>query len=134
MSLTHLLNQLNLVGLIGRLKQEVASSHRGATCVWTFKDAAYHRTGFTLAAPKPAPLCAAVVALVGAAVKCIDLRAHVATHPRLGVVDHISCHPLASTSTLASASEVKMRKKRTQRRLSTRTCTDVCETKRPDGR
>jgi len=85
--------------------QEVASSHRGATCVWTFKDAAYHRTGFTLASPKPAPLCAAVVALVGAALKCIDLRTHVATHPRLGVVDHISCHPLASTSTLATASE-----------------------------
>ena len=28
------------------------------------------------------------------ALNTIDLRSHSATHPRLGVVDHISCHPL----------------------------------------
>jgi hypothetical protein len=39
-------------------------------------------------------LSASVVDLASAALEALDLRNHVATHPRLGVVDHISVHPL----------------------------------------
>jgi glutamate formiminotransferase len=35
-----------------------------------------------------------VAAITAAAIKMIDLEQHSAQHPRLGVVDHISCHPL----------------------------------------
>jgi glutamate formiminotransferase len=80
----------------------------GAHVVWTFRDAAYHRTGFTLAAPRAAPLSAAVVALVGAAFSQLDLRGHAASHPRLGVVDHVSCHPLEPPSTVEAATEVPL--------------------------
>ncbi|KAI3868016.1 hypothetical protein MKX03_035232 [Papaver bracteatum] len=40
----------------------------------------------------------AVVAVVKAAFDSIDLELHCGTHPRLGVVDHISFHTLAQTS------------------------------------
>ena len=37
-------------------------------------------------------------ALLSEALQKIDLTEHVATHPRLGVVDHISFHPLENCS------------------------------------
>ena len=43
---------------------------------------------------------------VGAALSSLDLRAHTASHPRLGVVDHISCHPLLQPSDVHAAAEV----------------------------
>jgi glutamate formiminotransferase len=36
-------------------------------------------------------------------VQSIDLRRHTATHPRLGAVDHISCHPLGPAANLQAA-------------------------------
>ena len=57
-------------------------------------DAPYNRTNFTLLGRSVPQLAAAAVALARAAVAALDLRAHAATHPRLGTVDHISCHPL----------------------------------------
>lgn len=33
----------------------------------------------------------------------MDLRAHAATHPRLGTVDHILCSPLGSADAQAAA-------------------------------
>jgi glutamate formiminotransferase len=48
-----------------------------------------------------------VAAITAAAIKLIDLEQHSAQHPRLGVVDHISCHPLLTdninSNTMASA-------------------------------
>mmetsp|Transcript_19759 Transcript_19759/g.37660 ORF Transcript_19759/g.37660 Transcript_19759/m.37660 type:complete len:297 (-) Transcript_19759:245-1135(-) len=85
--------------------QRAAGSVRGAACVWTFRDFPYNRTGFTIASPCSHSLESAVVALVGAALSRLDLTAHTATHPRLGVVDHISCHPLVHARSVASAAE-----------------------------
>ncbi len=35
----------------------------------------------------------------------LDLRQHAATHPRLGVIDHISLHPLQPTAATSAAGE-----------------------------
>lgn len=56
----------------------------------------YNRTNFTLVGRSPPQLAAAVVALAQEALQLLDLRQHTATHPRLGTVDHISCHPLTA--------------------------------------
>lgn len=48
-------------------------------------------------------LAAAAARLSKAALRLLDLRHHSATHPRLGVVDHISCHPLAAPGPLLEA-------------------------------
>lgn len=53
-----------------------------------------------------AQLARTAVQLARAALAAIDLRLHSASHPRLGVVDHISCHPLATDAALSSATEV----------------------------
>lgn len=60
-----------------------------------FVDRPYHRSNFTLTSACPDSLAGAVLALARAALALVDLQRHAATHPRLGAVDHISCHPLA---------------------------------------
>ena len=50
-------------------------------------------------------LAGAAVRLAQAALSVLDLRQHAATHPRLGVVDHISCHPLGAAAQLKAAAE-----------------------------
>jgi hypothetical protein len=67
-------------------------------------DAAYNRSSMTLVSPYASNLVAAVARVVTAARASIDMAAHVATHPRLGVVDHISVHDL--TEVLAGTSTV----------------------------
>lgn len=42
-------------------------------------------------------LASAAVRLAQAALRVVDLRRHAATHPRLGVVDHVLCSPLGSS-------------------------------------
>lgn len=64
-----------------------------------FMDTSYNRTGFTLVASSMDAMVQGAVALSQKALSGIDLREHDATHPRLGVVDHISCHPLRSGKT-----------------------------------
>lgn len=44
----------------------------------------------------------AAARLAGAALDLVDLRAHAATHPRLGTVDHILYSPLGSTDVQAA--------------------------------
>ncbi len=63
----------------------------------------YNRTNFTLVGRSPPQLAAAVVALAQEALQLLDLRRHTATHPRLGTVDHISCHPLTALPAAAAA-------------------------------
>lgn len=68
-----------------------------------FEDDTYNRVGYTLVsklAPvlDSCPLRNAVFAMVKAAFDAIDLSLHQGSHPRLGVVDHICFHPLASTT------------------------------------
>ena len=54
-------------------------------------------------------LASAAVQLSKAALSLLDLRQHTATHPRLGVVDHIVCNPLGAQAELSSAAEAAQR-------------------------
>jgi glutamate formiminotransferase len=48
-------------------------------------------------------LAQAAVRIALEALGRLDLRSHTATHPRLGVADHISCHPLGDGAALEDA-------------------------------
>eukprot|EP00271_Cylindrocystis_brebissonii_P014622 TRINITY_DN36037_c0_g1_i1.p1 TRINITY_DN36037_c0_g1~~TRINITY_DN36037_c0_g1_i1.p1 ORF type:complete len:367 (+),score=35.22 TRINITY_DN36037_c0_g1_i1:255-1355(+) len=86
-----------------RSKSEESFPHCAlASVVHLFKDESYNRTGITVCGPERS-LREAVVALASAAFDLIDLRLHEGTHPRLGVVDHISVHPLGEASSLTEA-------------------------------
>ncbi|PIA55024.1 hypothetical protein AQUCO_00800037v1 [Aquilegia coerulea] len=72
-----------------------------------FMDRAYNRIGWTLVSyvaldvtgtPIYSPLQQTVLAMAEAAYEAINLEFHLGAHPRLGVVDHICCHPLARAS------------------------------------
>ncbi|KAK9807717.1 hypothetical protein WJX72_007104 [[Myrmecia] bisecta] len=74
--------------------EAAAKSVRGVLLANTFVDAPYNRTGLTLVSTIPSQLCLAAAAVAQTALQLIDLRKHAASHPRVGVVDHISVHPL----------------------------------------
>lgn len=59
-----------------------------------FRDPTYHRTGFTIGGKCPQSVAKASVEVSRRALRAIDLRMHEASHPRIGVVDHVSVHPL----------------------------------------
>lgn len=59
-----------------------------------FRDPTYHRTGFTIGGKCPRSVAKASLELSRRALLAIDLRMHEASHPRIGVVDHVSVHPL----------------------------------------
>lgn len=76
-----------------------------AALVNKFEDETYNRVGYTLVskmAPSSSsnscPLKHAVFSMVKSAFEAIDFELHTGSHPRLGVVDHICFHPLASAS------------------------------------
>ena len=70
------------------------SDIHSASLAHVFVDSSYNRTGFTLIGSRLDKMVHGVLELSKMALSLIDLRDHHATHPRLGVVDHISCHPL----------------------------------------
>ena len=51
-------------------------------------------------------LSRAAVELARAALRLLDLRHHSASHPRLGVVDHIAVQPAGGAATLDGAADV----------------------------
>ncbi|KAM0059991.1 putative 5-formyltetrahydrofolate cyclo-ligase, Glutamate formimidoyltransferase [Helianthus debilis subsp. tardiflorus] len=71
-----------------------------APIVNKFEDPTYNRVGYTLVSKSSdsSSKNAAVFSMVKAAYESIDFDLHSGSHPRLGVVDHICFHPLASTS------------------------------------
>lgn len=76
-----------------------------AALINKFEDETYNRVGYTLVSQHDpslssdsCPLKDAVFSMVKAAFENIDFELHSGSHPRLGVVDHICFHPLASTS------------------------------------
>ncbi|KAK9838331.1 hypothetical protein WJX81_005102 [Elliptochloris bilobata] len=73
----------------------------------TFVDESYNRTGFTLASAGQDTLVAAAARLAQAALHAVDLQRHAATHPRLGVVDHVLCSPLGSADLAQAARAAK---------------------------
>lgn len=86
----------------------------GTRLVNVFRDAEYNRTGFTLGIKQHQcpiddqeedisigvvePLRQSALALTERALALVDLREHSATHPRCGVVDHISCHAIGEAN------------------------------------
>ena len=82
--------------LLSRLESVAATTTAATALANVFVDQPYHRTNFTLLSRSPESLAQTAVTLSLAALAALDLRSHAATHPRLGVVDHISCHPLSS--------------------------------------
>lgn len=76
--------------------QDAATSGKHVALVSNFVDRYYNRSSYTLAAYEenlPA-LCDAGVGIAKVALESIDMHAHKAKHPRLGTVDHISCHSM----------------------------------------
>ncbi|KAI3713418.1 hypothetical protein L1987_71995 [Smallanthus sonchifolius] len=69
-----------------------------AAIVNKFEDETYNRVGYTLVSNSSHSSKHVVFSMVKAAFEAIDFDLHTGTHPRLGVVDHICFHPLASTS------------------------------------
>lgn len=82
--------------LVSRLS--AAGVAAGAAVANEFLDAAYHRAGVTFASSDAGRLEAAVTAVCQEALKALDLRGHTASHPRVGVVDHVACNPLGAAT------------------------------------
>lgn len=93
--------------------EQAAKSQILAPLLHVFNDKEYNRVGYTLAGSLPAqnshqvvgshsypslPLRTLVTETVRAAIANIDLQEHSGTHPRIGVVDHVSFHALGSAS------------------------------------
>ena len=53
----------------------------------------------------PMQLADAAVTLAREALQLVNLGEQTASHPRVGTVDHISCHPFSSGAHLAAADE-----------------------------
>lgn len=66
----------------------------GTTVLNVFDDAAYHRTNVSLAGADAGALAAAATGLIGAVAPRLSLVGHSGTHPRVGVVDHVSVQPM----------------------------------------
>ncbi len=71
-----------------------ATASRRVALVNVFRDAEYNRTGFTLAGASVDELRTSALEVAEASLQHLDLRVHDATHPRVGAVDHVSCHAL----------------------------------------
>lgn len=87
---------------VGRDAAMVArlSSAAGPSCIHVFRDLAYNRTGFILAARGGGgEAVAGALRVSQLALRALDLRHHSASHPRLGVVDHIAVHAIGDWPT-----------------------------------
>ena len=93
--------------VIARLR-DVCRAQPGVALASAFVDAPYHRSSVALVSRSTGALAAAVAALAEAALHAIDLRAHGATHPRLGALDHVSCQPLPEGLDLGPARTVAL--------------------------
>lgn len=85
--------------------ERAAKRFPDAPIINKFTDEVYNRVGYTLVSKLPSQpsgksssLRNAVLNMVKAAFSAIDFNSHCGSHPRLGVVDHICFHPLASAS------------------------------------
>lgn len=75
-----------------------AGTAAGATIVNQFVDAAYHRSGISLASADDRCLEAGIDAVCQDALAAIDFSVHCASHPRIGAVDHVAVSPLGTAS------------------------------------
>lgn len=89
--------------LIIQQLETLGRSFNDALLANVFMDNPYNRSNFTIVSRSAEGLAAAAITLARSALSALDLRSHAATHPRLGVVDHISCHSLQGTLDDAAA-------------------------------
>lgn len=82
-----------MLDTIERAAREATASRR-VTLVNVFRDSEYNRTGFTLAGAVVDEVRGSALDIAKVSLQELDLSAHDATHPRVGVVDHVSCHAL----------------------------------------
>lgn len=92
----------NVLDAIERVARAASSTNRVAL-VNVFRDEDYNRTGFTLAGDRVDAVSRVALAVAARSLELIDFTAHDATHPRLGVVDHVSCHELAGAREAGAA-------------------------------
>lgn len=78
---------------IERVARDASLKNRVAL-VNVFVDREYNRTGFTLAGAHTDGIANTALDIAKKSLELIDFSTHDATHPRLGVVDHVSCHEL----------------------------------------
>lgn len=90
--------------LLDNLAEAANKATNGAGLVRQFRDPIYHRTGFTIGGT-PASVAQAALEVSRDALGSIDLRMHDASHPRVGVVDHVSIHPLGGAAAEKGAIE-----------------------------
>ncbi len=87
--------RLTSISLLDALADAAAKAAPGsAGLIREFRDEQYHRTGFTIGGESPSAVAAASIEVSRRALRAVDLRQHEASHPRIGVVDHVSVHPL----------------------------------------
>ena len=91
--------------VISRLADAVKPFAPGVRLGHVFVDDAYNRTGFTLVSSSVDGLVKGTMAVSTLAFEMVDLRRHDAMHPRLGVVDHVSCHPLVRDDATMGAAQ-----------------------------
>ena len=92
-----------VVDVIERVARDAASRRRGVVLVNVFRDDVYNRTGFTFAGTEGRDVREASLDVARASLREIDMRTHGGTHPRVGVVDHVSCHALRGAREDAAA-------------------------------
>lgn len=83
--------------LLDVLADAAATDPGSAGLIRQFRDKQYHRTGFTIGGVCPRAVARASIEVSRQALRSIDLRSHEASHPRIGVVDHVSVHPLGES-------------------------------------
>lgn len=89
-------------GLVSQLRALAASvGTPSARVLNVFSDVPYARTSLLIAG-EPTAVARTAVSTARAAVAELDLREHVATHPRIGTVDHIAVAPLPAAPTAAA--------------------------------
>ncbi|KAI9111295.1 hypothetical protein K1719_017707 [Acacia pycnantha] len=99
---------------LNTLEEDVVNSYHKlfprAPIINKFEDVAYNRVGYTVVcelAPVPSSEPCDLRSSVSA-FDNIDFEMHCGTHPRLGLVDHICCHPLADASLNQAAETARL--------------------------
>ncbi|CAH9099630.1 unnamed protein product [Cuscuta europaea] len=87
--------------------ERAAKLFPGVAIINKFEDEIYNRVGYTIVSKlvrrgqpikQQCPLKNAILEMIRTALDTIDLQLHSGNHPRVGIVDHICFHPLASTA------------------------------------
>ena len=85
-------------GIIAQLRAVAETPSHNSQLVDVFSDLQYNRTSLTLTASLADDLVETAVGIVSKALSTITVTQHEGSHPRIGTVDHISCHDITSVA------------------------------------